>query len=257
MKGEGRRLRDVAVCALSILLFLGVWQASVSLKLVPLAIPSPYEVALAFTSPHFTAYVIPAIQHSLIHIALGFSLALAVAIPLGMVMGWYGVVHALVDPIIEIFRPIPPIAWVAFALILFAQYLQVSAFLIFVGAFFPILTNTCLGFRSVSAEYVEVARSLGAGERALLLKVALPSALPAVLTGVRVGLGVGWMCVIAAEMFGAPGLGWMIMQMRYLHDLAGVMAYMLTIGAIGFMMERCFRVLENLTLKWRRGLVRE
>ncbi len=248
---------DAAISILSIIFFLIIWHIAVSFGLVPLAIPSPYEVAIAFTSPHFTKYVFQATCNSLLHIALGFTLALAVAIPLGMAMGWYSLVRKIIDPIIELFRPIPPIAWVAFALIIFVEYIHVSAFLIFIGAFFPILTNTYLGFRSVSREYVEIARSLGASERHLLTKIALPSALPATLAGVRVGLGVGWMCVIAAEMFGAPGLGWMIMQMEYLHDLAGVMAYMFTIGALGFCIERGFRLFERTVLKWRRGLIRE
>jgi NitT/TauT family transport system permease protein len=247
---------DVAIKVLSVLSFLGVWQVMASFRLIPIAVPSPFEVAVAFVSPHFTKYVIPATYNSLIHVAFGFSMALIVAIPLGMAMGWYGLLRRVIDPIIELFRPIPPIAWVAFALIIFVDYLHVSAFLIFVGAFFPLLTNTYHGFRRVSIEYIDVARSLGAGERDLLTKIALPSALPDTLTGVRVGLGVGWMCVIAAEMFGAPGLGWMIMQMEYLHDLAGIMAYMFTVGALGFSMERGFRYFETLVLRWQRGLIR-
>ena len=250
------KTKDAAIKILSIIAFLSVWQIVVLLRLLPVAVPSPYEVALAFTSPRFTDYVIPATFNSLLHITLGLSMALAVGIPLGMAMGWYSVVRKVMDPIIEIFRPIPPIAWVAFALIVFLDYLQVSAFVIFIGAFFPILTNTYYGFRSVSVEYIDVARSLGAGEKDMLMKIAFPSALPDTLVGVRVGLGVGWMCVIAAEMFGAPGLGWMMIERRWIHDLAGVMAYMFTVGALGFLMERGFRRFETTVLRWRKGLIK-
>jgi len=251
------KLRSEAVIkVVSVPIFLTLWHMLVVLKVMPPAVPSPVDVAIAFTSPHFTNYAFQAVCNSLKHVALGFSMALIVAIPLGMVMGWSRTVRSFVDPIVELFRPIPPIAWVAFALITFKDYLHVSAFVIFVGAFFPVLTNTCHGFRSVSMEYVEVACSLGANQKDLLTKIAFPYALPAIMTGVRVGSGVGWMCVIAAEMFGAPGLGWMMMEMEYLHNLAGVMAYMFIVGALGFCMERGFRLLEARVLNWQKGLIR-
>lgn len=244
------------VRVLSIVIFFLVWQCFSMLEFLPLAVPSPYEIILFYSSRHFVQNIFPSLVHSLTHILVGFGAALIVALPLGLLMGWFNVVRSIVDPIVELFRPIPPIAWVAISLIMFTGYLEVSAFVIFVGSFFPILTNTFYGFKSVPVEYLEVAKSLGAEERDLILKVAIPWALPAVLTGFRVGLGVGWMCVIAAEMFGVPGLGWMIMQMEYLHNLPGVMAYMFLIGFLGFLMEKLVRLMEGWMLKWQRGLIR-
>jgi len=247
---------EIAVKVSTLIIFFIIWHILAVLRAIPMAIPSPAEIIATFTSPIFTQYLPSAVYNSLKHVGFGFSITLAVAIPLGMIMGWSRAVRSFVEPIIELFRPIPPIAWVAFALITFRNYLHVSGFIIFIGAFFPVLTNTYGGFKSVPIEYLEVARSLGANRKDLLMKIAFPYALPAILTGIRIGLGVGWMCVIAAEMFGAPGLGWMMMQMEYLHNLAGVMAYMFIVGAFGFCMEYGLKIVEARLLKWQKGLIR-
>jgi len=247
---------EIIIKVMSIAFFIVLWHFLVVLKVIPLAIPSPVDVAKVYTSTFFVEHILGAILSSLEHVVVGFGLALIVAVPLGMFMGWFKPIEFTISPIVELFRPIPPIAWVAFALITFRNYLHVSAFIIFVGAFFPILTNTVHGFRTVSIEYIEVARSFGASKKDLLTKIALPHALPDILTGVKVGLGVGWMCVIAAEMFGAPGLGWIIIQMEYIHNLEAVMAFMFVVGALGFCMEQGLKFLEAKVLRWQRGLVR-
>lgn len=241
---------------LSLFVFFGFWQLISFLRIIPVAIPSPIDIAFSFVNPHFTRNIVPAACNSLVRVFAGLGTAILVAVPLGMISGWFSLARDVIDPIVELFRPIPPIAWVGFALILFRSDLQVSSFIIFIGAFFPIFSNTFHGFSSVSVEFVDVARSFGAREKDLLLKVAFPSALPDILVGVRVGLGVGWMCVIAAEMIGASGLGWMMNQLRWLHNLSLMMAYMFAVGALGFIMERVFRYFESVILKWRRGLVR-
>ncbi|HDI46911.1 MAG TPA: ABC transporter permease [Candidatus Methanomethylia archaeon] len=250
--------RSLTVEISAILTFLALWEAVARFKLLPAyALPSIEEVAAALYSQAVLGNLSYALPHSLLHLALGFAAAFAVAFPLGMAMGWYRVAQRFFEPLIGIFRPIPPIAWIPFALLFFVSLLQASAFIIFIGAFFPLVTNIFFGFRNVPKQLAEIAHSFGASEREILLKVAFPSALPSILTGVKVGLGVAWMCVVAAEMFGAPGLGFMIMQMRYVHDIAGVVAYMAVIGALGLLLEVLVKLLERKLLKWRIGLVAE
>ncbi|MHC1586015.1 MAG: ABC transporter permease [Candidatus Hecatellaceae archaeon] len=237
----------------SIICFLALWEAIVRLGLAPAALPTFSGVLYAL---YMVSGTVPThVAHSLLHFAAGYLLAATIAIPLGMITGWYGFARKIVEPIVEFFRPIPPIAWIPFALLAFAGYFEASAFIIFVGAFFPLFTNTHVGFRNTPLSYVEIVKSLGGSELQILSRVALPAALPQIFTGIRIALGVGWMCVIAAEMFVPYGLGWAIIQMRYLHDIKAVMAYMFIIGALGFAMERAARFAELRMFKWQRGLV--
>ncbi|RLI28426.1 MAG: ABC transporter permease [Candidatus Hecatellales archaeon] len=237
----------------STICFFILWEAIVRFGLAPAALPSPSGVLYALYEVSGT---LPThVAHSLLHFAAGYLSAATVAIPLGMLAGWYAPARKALEPIIEFFRPIPPIAWIPFALLAFAGYFEASAFIIFVGAFFPLFTNTYTGFRDTPVSYVEVVKSLGADQLQILRRVALPSALPQIFTGIRIALGVGWMCVIAAEMFVPYGLGWAIIQMRYLHDIRAVMAYMFIIGALGFAMERTAKLIELKLFRWQRGLV--
>lgn len=239
---------------LGVLIFLLVWHLISTYRFMPAyAIPSPARVveALAANS-HAIAAAIP---QSLLHLALGFTLAFAVAVPLGMLMGSFKSVERGLFGVVEVLRPIPPIAWVPFALLLFATYLEASMFIIFIGAFFPLLTNVYFGFKNVPTSLIEVVRVMGGGGKEILVKVSLPSALPSILTGVKTSIGVAWMCVVAAEMFGAPGLGYLIMNYRYLHDIAAVVAVMVVIGFLGLALEVAVKLIENRVLRWQKGLM--
>lgn len=249
------KLRDSLLSFISVIAFILLWELTSEAQILPAILPKPIEVIysiseLADKIPIYT-------YHSISHFIAGFTIALIIAIPIGALSGWYRSVRLLVKPIVEIIRPIPPIAWVPFALISFRSEFEASALIIFIGSFFPIFTNTFLGFSSVPLEYVEVAKALGARDVDVLVKVAFPSSLPSILSGIRTGVGVGWMCVVAAEMFGPPGLGLQIMNMRYLHDISAVTAYMLVIGVVGFILERIVRLIEIKALKWQKGFVRQ
>lgn len=249
------KLRDSLLSFISVIAFILLWELASEAQVLPAILPKPLEVVYSIYElvdkiPIYT-------YHSISHFIAGFTIALVIAIPIGALSGWYRSVRALVKPIVEIIRPIPPIAWVPFALISFRSDFEASALIIFIGSFFPIFTNTFLGISSVPLEYVEIAKTLGARDMDILIKVALPSSLPSILSGIRTGVGVGWMCVVAAEMFGPPGLGLQIMNMRYLHDISAVTAYMLVIGVVGFILERMIRLIEIKALKWQKGFVRQ
>ncbi len=143
---------------------------------------------------------------SLKRIGVGFALALVTAVPLGLVMGRSKNAEASTRPVVEIFRPIPPLAWVPIFLIVF-KFFWGPILIVYMGIFFPVLFNVRLGARSVEPVLVDAARTLGAGRGALFRKVVLPYTVPYLMTGITVGLGIGWMCIVAAEMLGTVGGG--------------------------------------------------
>jgi NitT/TauT family transport system permease protein len=176
-------------------------------------------------------------------------------------MGWFGNVFKAIDPIIEILRPIPPLAWIPFAIFWFRLTHYAAGFIVFLGAFFPILVDTYTGFRDVPKVLVDSGKVLGCTEDKKLIKyVAFPYTLPSVATGTRVGMGVGWMCVVAAEMFGVSksGLGYKIFAVFYpWHQMDNIVAYMLILGLIALCLDRVFRYfVEGKLFKWKKGIVK-
>jgi NitT/TauT family transport system permease protein len=207
------------------------------------------------------ALLIPDILVSLLHFSIGVVLAFLVALPLAVAMGWFEPVFKAVDPIIEILRPIPPLAWIPLAIVWFHLTHYAAGFIIFIGAFFPILIGSYTGFRDVPRVLVETGKVLGCiGNKKLIRYVAFPYALPAIATGTRVGMGVGWMCVVAAEMFGVgnSGLGYRLFQKFYfLHQMDYVVAYMLILGLLALIIDRLFRhFVEEEFFRWKKGIVK-
>ena len=197
--------------------------------------------------------------YSMMHFSIGLIAALIIGIPIGMIMGWFRTIDRIVDPIIEIIRPIPPLAWIPFAIIWIGLNPFAAGFLIFIGAVFPIMINTFTGFKSVSRVYVEAAKVLGCNtNRELIRYVALPSALPSIAAGIRIAMGVGWMCLVAAEMFGVSrnGLGYQMWHFYDLHRMEFVLVYMLILGFLGLFIDRLLRYyIDGKLLKWRKGVV--
>lgn len=197
--------------------------------------------------------------YSLMKVVFGYCLALGIAIPLGILMGWRGNVARLFYPIIEIVRPIPPIAWIPLAILWFSATrpsffpgIYYAGFIIFIGAFFPILLNTTAGVRGVRKLYIEAAQTLGASEKQVLIKVIIPGALPSIVTGMRIGMGVGWMCLVGAEIVNAQyGLGYVTVLGMRLYDLGLIASGMIMIGLTGIVIDRGFRYVEDRFLPWR------
>jgi len=189
---------------------------------------------------------------------MGMIAALLIALPIGMIMGWFRLADEFLDPIIEVIRPIPPLAWIPFAIIWFGLTNAAAAFIIFVGAVFPVLINTYVGFRSLPKVYVESAKVLGAIKDFDLMRyIAFPYALPSIAGGIRIGMGIAWMCLVAAEMFGVStsGLGYQIWYNYSLHKMNYVLLYMIVLGLLGLLIDRSFRyVVEDRMLRWRVGL---
>ncbi|MBP1908106.1 ABC transporter permease [Methanolobus bombayensis] len=197
--------------------------------------------------------------YSMMHFSIGLIAALVIGIPIGMIMGWFRTIDRIVDPIVEMVRPIPPLAWIPFAIIWIGLNPFAAGFLIFIGAVFPIMINTFTGFKSVSRVYVEAAKVLGCNNNHELIRyVAFPSALPSIAAGIRIAMGVGWMCLVAAEMFGVSrnGLGYQMWHFYDLHRMEFVLLYMLILGFLGLFIDRLLRYyIDGKLLKWRKGVV--
>lgn len=191
---------------------------------------------------------------SLHRVLTGFALAAIAAFVLGLLSGLSEAFNAALRPAIEATRPIPPIAWIPIALAIFRFGLASYAFIIFLGAFFPMFSNTIAGVKRTSPVLVDVAKSFGASKLQTTLKVVIPSALPEVVTGMRVGFGIAWMCIIAAEMIGvirALGLGYFVLTMYELGLYPEMVAGMAMIGIIGYLTNEAFKRLERSLFKWR------
>lgn len=194
---------------------------------------------------------------SIERVLMGFGLAAAVGIPVGIVMGYWRRAEDFLDPAIQLFRPIPPLAWIPLALAWFKTGLVSMTFIIFIGAIFPVLLNTVDGVKSVNRTWVESAFTFGATQPQILRKVILPAALPTVWTGLRLGFGIAWMCVVAAEMLPGTtsGLGYLIMYAYNWGQSQVIIAGMIVIGLIGLGIDGLFRAIENREFRWR-GMVR-
>lgn len=220
-------------------------------------LPDPVSVLLALASGRIEVLV--DIAYSLYHLALGLCAGLFVGFAVGAIMGWSRTAEGIIGPVVEFVRPIPPLAWIPFAIIWLKLSHWSAGFIVFVGIVFPILINTYTGFKNTPRVLIEAACVLGCTKhRQLMLRVALPSALPSILSGIRIGVGIGWMCLVASEIFGqTKGLGFKLWYFYQLHQMDKVTAYMLLLGSLGFLFDYCFRsFIESKALIWQEGLVR-
>ena len=222
-------------------------------------VPPPSDVALELYDLAFGGIYDDAYSKTL-HIHLlasmsrvygGFALALAVALPLGLMIGRIPVVRQLLDPTFQLLRPIPVTAWLPLAMIMFGLGPRSALFLVFLGAFYPILINTIFGVRSVDPRLFEAASMLGCQGSAQFFKVVLPASLPAIFTGLRLGLGFAWVVIVVGEMTGVPtGLGAIIMEARQLSRTEIVICGMVVIGIAGFITDRLVLLLGRRLLRW-------
>ena len=245
---------------LLLLLLVVIWQGLCTLRVIPsYKLPSPVEMVLGFKDLLIVG-VPPGhllhnhMLHSLYRVALGYALAALLAIPLGLLMGWSPGLLRIVRPLFEVVRPIPPLAWIPIAILWFGIGIKSAAFIIFLGAFFPILLNTISGVLSIHPILIEAARTLHAREKDIFLKVLLPGAVPSIFVGMRIGVGIGWMTLVAAEFTGVKegyGLGYMIMTARDIQRPDEILAGMLVIGFIGLLIDIGLRATESRTIRWK------
>lgn len=210
-------------------------------------------VANPFTPILGTGSLVDNALISLERVIVGFVVGSIFAIPLGIAMGRWALIHDLFDSVVQIFRPIPPLAWVPLALAWFKIGLTSMVFIIALGTFFPVLLNTLDGVRSVKKTWIEMAAILGARELQMLRTVVLPAALPTIWTGLRLGFGIAWMCVVAAEMMPGTtsGLGYLIIYSYNFGQVPVIIAGMIAIGVIGLGIDLLLGTVEKRWFMWR------
>jgi NitT/TauT family transport system permease protein len=256
--GRVSRLRDAAIALAFPTVVLAAWHVATYGRKYSL-VPPPSEVAkslydLAFGGIYDDAYSRTLHIHllaSMSRVYGGFGLALLVALPLGLMIGRLPLMRKLLDPTFQVLRPIPVTAWLPLAIILFGLGARSAFFLVFLGAFYPILLNTVFGVRSVDPRLFEAASMLGCQGTAQFFRVVLPASLPAIFTGLRLGLGFAWVVIVVGEMTGVQtGLGAIIMEARQLSRTEIVISGMIVIGIAGFISDRLVVLLGQWLLRW-------
>jgi sulfonate transport system permease protein len=251
------RLRATLIGALSLVAFLILWHLLTKYRVVFFVrfinVPSPLAVYESFTTaihdPKFLMHVLLSCRR----IIFGFSLAALVAVPLGLVMGRFKLIHEIVFPVSEVLRPIPAIAWVPMAIMLWPTNEQSIVFITFLGSFFPILVNTLHGMVLVDPVLVRAARCLGAREASIFREVYFPASLPHIFTGLTVGMGVAWVSLIAAEMIsGQYGIGYFTWEAYSLVQYADIALGMIAIGVLGLLSSLLIRAAGRLVMPWGR-----
>ncbi len=233
--------------------FVGLWQLlSVFDVINPVLLPSPVRLVHAASELAAEGILLKHTVASLWRVLVGFLLASLAGITLGVLLGWSRFLSDLIRPVIESLRPIPPIAWTPIAILWFGVGNAPSYFLVFIGAVFPVFVNTFSAVHNIDRTQINAALCLGAGPGLLIRDILIPASLPIIFPGLRIALGVGWMCVVAAELIAAQsGLGYMIQQNRVLLQTQNVVTGMITIGLVGFAMSALMSVIERRLIPWR------
>ncbi len=248
-----QRLKDSLPAVMVIAVLIAIWWLAV-IATHSAIFPTPWDVVTGTVQLIRDGSLWRHIGASLMRVALGFGLAVCVAIPLGLWMGWVGGAYRTLNPLFQILRPISPIAWIPIAILWFGVGNASPIYLIFISSVFPMIVQTVVGVHTIEKRYLRAAENFGVSRRTLFMRVVIPAVLPQILVGMRIGLGVAWLVVVAAEMIALhSGLGYMIMDSRNAgnrYDL--VVAGMVIIGLIGLSLDGFMRMLESARwVRWR------
>jgi len=241
-------LRPVAFIAVLLLLW------SVAVRRAPgHLLPGPWGVVGGIVDLIRHGLLLKYVVASLFRVTWGFILAVVLAIPLGLAIGWYRRAELALNPILQILRPISPLAWIPIAILWFGVGDLAAVFLIFIGCFFPLMLTAINAVHSVPAVYINAGRNFGLSSAALVRRILYPAVVPHLIVGLRITLGIAWLVVVAAEMIAvSSGLGFLIVDARNAgnrYDL--VVAGMLIIGLIGLLLDLGMQSLENVrSFRW-------
>ena len=246
------RTSSILLPLLVAVLFISVWYAAVVLSNTTI-FPTPLKVATGMIELARQGVLLKYVVASLFRVSTGFLLALLIGVPLGLLIGWFGLAFQAFNPVIQVFRPISPIAWIPLAILWFGVSDLAPIFLIFLASLFPIMTASIAAVQNINLVHLRAAKNFGVSGPTLFKKIIFPASLPQILTGVRIALGVAWLVVVAAEMIAVnSGLGYLIIDarnagMRY--DL--VVSGMVLIGLIGLILDFLVRRLERIDeVRW-------
>lgn len=252
LKSVWEQTQNYVLGVLPIAFLLILWHLTSTFGNVPeYLLPAPLDVAETMWKELVNGNITLHVQLSLSHYLLGLAWGISFGILLGLLVGGLSLASKLIEPLIALLRPIPPLAWIPFAILVIGINTQAAAFIIGLGAFYTNFYNTLAGVRGVDKKLIEAARTLGDTSVGIIWRVIIPAAMPYILTGIRVSIGQGWMTVVAAEMFGIRGLGQRLMEAAGLLAMEIVITYMVVIGIMHLTMDIAFRTLEKYLLRWR------
>jgi ABC-type nitrate/sulfonate/bicarbonate transport system permease component len=230
-----------------------VWEMVVYFHLVnQVLLPPPTTVIIKLQGHWGKGYLQIHIMASLRRLFIAFSMAIFTGITLGFLIANFRRFSDYIDPLFNLIRVVPPPAWLPFAILWFGIGNPPSYFIIWLGAFFPILLNTISGIKATQQIHIESIQTLGGSRMDIYTKVMIPSAFPTMFTGIRIGFGIGWICLVTAELVAVDaGLGWMIEDARNLLDTPTVLGGMIVIMMFGIFFDTIFRAAEKEVVKWQ------
>lgn len=234
-------------------LLLILWQGLFAIGFIkPVTLPPPAKVIRSFAELIGNGQLLKHIGVSILRVLEGFGLAAATGLFLGIGIGLSQSLDRLTNFMIQLIKPIPPIAWIPLAILWFGIGEASKIYIIFLGAFFPVLVNVLDGIRQTDNKFIELGQVLEVSRKKFIRQIVIPGALPSVMTGLRVGLGVAWMCVVAAELIAATqGIGYLINDARQLSQPDVVLVGMITIGIIGKLMDDLLKKVEQRLVVWK------
>jgi NitT/TauT family transport system permease protein len=241
----------------SIALMIATWALLVRFGVYRFGyIPSPSSVARAAAGYLTQKDFLLDAAASVYRVLSAWGISAVIGIPLGLLIGWKRWFSDLTFPVIELLRPIPPIAWIPAGILFFPQIELSVIFICFIGSFFPIVLNTIVGVKQIDQTYFRAARCLGANDRQIFRDVVVRGATPSILIGLAVGMGINWMALVAAEMIaGEHGLGYMIWESYSLARYPRIVVGMIVIGIIGAGMSAAIRLIGRKLVPWQRSLI--
>lgn len=233
------------------LAFLIIWY--LCSKTIMDKLPSPIDTLVQSVKTVTEPWYYKSVYYSLYRVVVGFCTASVIAIPLGLMMGWNSIVRDMTMPGFELFRSVPPVAWVPLSIIIFANMEYSIIFITFTGAFFVVALNAKLGAESIDQSLFRAAWCLGANPRQIFRHILLPGALPSIFMGLALGMGIAWQTVVAAEMIaGQYGLGYLAWESYSLIRFPEVILAMISIGILGYGCSSILRMFANKYLAWRK-----
>jgi len=247
---QGSSARMAVLNAASVVLGLVIWWAVTSHGVVGL--PGPIEVAGRAGDMIRSGQLLTDMGASLGRVLTGFVLGAAIAVPVGFLMGWYRVARGIIEPYIQFFRMIPPLAIIPLAIVTMGIGEVPKVFVIFLASFLSSVVAVYGGVISVDKTLINAARVLGAKDATIFLRVIIPASLPFIMVGFRIGLGSAWATVVAAELIAAQsGLGFRMQQAQLYYELPTIFVSLVAIGILGLAMDRTLMVAERRLTAWQ------
>ncbi|MEM9946207.1 MAG: ABC transporter permease [Cyanobacteria bacterium P01_D01_bin.36] len=246
--------KAIALFLISLALFLGFWEIGANLKLfakgMPTASATLKELWWWSTNPFFDngpndLGIGWNLLISLRRVAIGYTLASLIAVPLGILIGISPIAYKAFNPYVQILKPVSPLAWLPLGLYIFRDSEQTGVFIIMISSIWPTLTNTAFGVANVDPQFLDVSKTLGASRLRTIFKVIIPAALPNIVSGLRISMGIAWLVIVAAEMLLGSGLGYFIWNEWNNLYIPNILVAIFIIGLMGLILDNIFAALEK------------